>query len=176
LSPILSFMVRPLRRLCCRAFRRESVVVLRELRLHPADSGARRRVVEGTEESHPPGDVGWKIKRSTDVFSMSCWTCDELPRCCGVRMCQHVSGPREVASRALEYELREKTILCVRACSWRPEMLCCLGASAALASGIRTLFRHALLELGEPAPSRSGSGAKARGQGGFDPGAFPATT
>ena len=59
--------------------------------------------------------------------------------------------PRGFHQVQLEYELREKTILCGKDCSSQTVMPMRCGSLLQSLPAFATLFRHALLELGEPA-------------------------
>ncbi len=116
-----------------------------------------------------------ELRRSADVFSIELLDMRESYRVLwGEDVLSTLVVPVKLHRVQLEYELREKTILL------RQGLLLAAGnASAVWALLLRslpafaTLFRHALLELGEPATvSKREAVKKLAAKVGFDPGAF----
>jgi len=116
-----------------------------------------------------------ELKRSADVFSIELLDMRESYRVLwGEDVLSTLVVPVKLHRVQLEYELREKTILL------RQGLLVAGGNSSAIwelllrsLPAFATLFRHALLELGEPATvSKRDAVQKLANKVGFDPGAF----
>ena len=116
-----------------------------------------------------------ELKRSADVFSIELLDMRERYRVLwGEDVLSTLVVPLKLHRVQLEYELREKTILL------RQGLLLAGGNSSAIwelllrsLPAFATLFRHALLELGESATvSKREAVQKLANKVGFDPGAF----
>jgi hypothetical protein len=116
-----------------------------------------------------------ELKRSADVFSIELLDMRESYRVLwGEDVLSTFVVPVKLHRVQLEYELREKTILL------RQGLLLAAGNASAFwelllrsLPAFATLFRHALLELGEPANlSKREAVQKLADKVGFDPGAF----
>jgi predicted nucleotidyltransferase len=116
-----------------------------------------------------------ELRRSADVFSIELLDMRESYRVLwGEDVLSTLVVPVKLHRVQLEYELREKTILL------RQGLLLAAGNASAIwelllrsLPAFATLFRHALLELGEPANlSKREAVQKLAHKVGFDPGAF----
>ena len=116
-----------------------------------------------------------ELRRSADVFSIELLDMRQSYRVLwGEDVLRTLVVPVKLHRVQLEYELREKTILL------RQGLLVAAGNASAIwelllrsLPAFATLFRHALLELGEPASvSKREAVQKLAHKVGFDPGAF----
>lgn len=128
------------------------------------------------ENNRPPLLMGMdELRRSADVFSIELLDMQQSYKIlAGEDVLKTLVIPTRFHRAQLEYELREKTILL------RQGMLSAGGNPQRLQEllvrslpGFATLFRHALLELGHPAPeSKREAVEKLASEVGFDPSAF----
>lgn len=137
-----------------------------------------RPVVEGwtKEKNRPPLLMGMdELRRSADVFSIEFLDMQQSYKIlAGEDVLKTLVIPTRFHRAQLEYELREKTILL------RQGMLSAGGNLQRLREllvrslpGFATLFRHALLELGQPAAaSKKEAIEKLASEVGFDSSAF----
>jgi len=116
-----------------------------------------------------------ELKRSADVFSIELLDMQQTYKVMwGEDLLKTLEIPNRFHRVQLEYELREKTILL------RQGLLASAGSPKRMweillhsLPGFATLFRHALLELGEPtAGSKRGAVQKLAAKVGFEPSAF----
>lgn len=128
------------------------------------------------QENRAPLVMGLEeLRRSADVFSIELLDMRQSYRVLwGEDVLNTLVVPMKLHRVQLEYELREKTILL------RQGLLLAGGNASAIweilmrsLPAFATLFRHALLELGEPATvSKREAVQKLAGKVGFDAGAF----
>ncbi|HWZ83151.1 MAG TPA: hypothetical protein VNW47_11025 [Terriglobales bacterium] len=126
--------------------------------------------------NRPPLIVGMEeLRRSADVFSIELLDMQSSYRVLwGDDVLSSLVIPTRFHRVQLEYELREKVILL------RQGLIAAAGNEARMSElmlrslpAFATLFRHALLELGEPATaSKRDSVRNLAAKVGFDPGAF----
>jgi len=130
----------------------------------------------GEEKNRVPLVMGMEeLRRSADVFSIELLDMRQSYRVLwGEDVLSTLVVPVKLHRVQLEYELREKTILL------RQGLLLAAGNASAVwelllrsLPAFATLFRHALLELGEPATvAKREAVQKLADKVGFDPGAF----
>ena len=128
------------------------------------------------EKNRPPLLMGMdELRRAADVFSIELLDMQQSYKIlAGEDVLKTLVVPTHFHRAQLEYELREKTILL------RQAMLSAGGNPQRLREllvrslpGFVTLFRHALLELGQPAAaSKKEAVEKLSKEVGFDPSAF----